>query len=128
MKNSFRGETAYVTIPTGYAAKTLEIPNAALSFKPDLPREDLQPIYKQYNISRDASTTHLASWQVVWKLGSDSKEPTPIAVQCGITDYNYTQVLRGDIHEGDTLVTAQQGATSAQTSGVRPPGAFGGPR
>ena len=33
------GETAYVTIPTGQAQSTLEIPNAALSFKPDLPRD-----------------------------------------------------------------------------------------
>ena len=122
------GETAYVTIPTGHAANTLEIPNAALSFKPDLPRQELQALDKQYNISREASTTHLGGWQVVWKVGPDNKELTPIAVQCGITDYNYTQVLQGDIHEGDSLVTAQQGGMSTSTMGVRPPGAFGGPR
>ena len=122
------GETAYVTIPTGHAENTVEIPNAALSFKPDLPRQDLQAVYKEYNISREASTTHLGGWQVVWKLSPDGKELTPIAVQCGITDYNYTQVLQGDVHEGDALVTTQQGGSAASATGVRPPGGFGGPR
>ena len=97
------GETAYVTIPTGHAANSLEIPNAALSFKPDVERQQLQALYKQYNISREASTTHLGGWQVVWKLSADDKQLTPIAVQCGITDYNYTQVLRGELAEGDVL-------------------------
>ena len=32
------GETAYVTIPTGHATNTLSIPNPALTFKPNLPR------------------------------------------------------------------------------------------
>ncbi len=122
------GETAYVTIPTGHAANTLEIPNAALSFKPDVERQQLQALYKQYNISREASTTHLGGWQVVWRLSADNKQLTPIAVQCGITDYNYTQVLQGDLHEADVLVTAQQGGAATTTTGVRPPGGFGGPR
>lgn len=123
------GETAYVTIPTGHAANTLEIPNAALSFKPDLPRQEMLDIYKQYNISREASTSHLGGWQVVWELGANGKDLKPIAVQCGITDYNNTQVLQdGGLHEGDLLVTAQQGGTAAAAGGVRPPGGFGGPR
>jgi HlyD family secretion protein len=123
------GETAYVTIPTGHAENTVEIPNAALSFKPDIPRNDLQNIYRQYNISREASTTHLGGWQVVWKLGPDGKQVQPIAVQCGITDYNYTQVLQGDVHENDALVTSQQGGSAgADGASVRPPGGFGGPR
>ena len=122
------GETAYVTIPTGHAANTVEIPNAALSFKPDVERPQLQALYKQYNISREASTTHLGGWQVVWKLGADDQQLTPIAVQCGITDYNYTQVLRGEVGEGDVLVTAQQGGAATTAAGARPPGGFGGPR
>ena len=123
------GETAYVTIPTGHAAKTLEIPNAALSFKPDLPRQEMLDIYRQYNISREASTSHLGGWQVVWQLGANGKDLKPIAVQCGITDYNYTQVLQdGGLRDGDLLVTSQQGGSSAPAGGVRPPGGFGGPR
>ncbi|MGH9689768.1 MAG: efflux RND transporter periplasmic adaptor subunit [Candidatus Acidiferrales bacterium] len=118
------GETAYVTIPTGHATDTLEIPNAALSFRPNVSGQALQAIYKQYNISREASTTHLGGWQVVWKLGANKKEIVPFAVRCGITDYNNTQLLQGDLHEGDPLITAQQGGAA----GSRSLGGLGRPR
>jgi HlyD family secretion protein len=120
------GETAYVTIPTGHVANVVEVPNAALTYTPDLARPKLTELYKQYNISREASTTHLGGWQVVWKLGPD-KKPIPLAVRVGITDFNNTQMLEGDLHEGDTLITGQQsdgGSSSAQ----RPPSFTGGPR
>jgi HlyD family secretion protein len=117
------GETAYVTIPTGHASNALLIPNPALTFKPDLQRPELQALYKQYNISREASTTHLGGWQVVWKLGTDTKL-IPVAVQCGVTDYSNTQLVQGDLRDGDILVIAQQ--TQGATTGARPPG-FGAP-
>jgi HlyD family secretion protein len=119
------GETAYVIIPTGHAANTVEIPNAALTFKASMPQKDLQQIYKQYNISHEASATHLGGWQVVWKLGPNNN-PIPFAVQVGITDYNNTQLLQGDLKDGDLLVTTEQVAkTTGTTGGQRPPG-FGG--
>jgi HlyD family secretion protein len=118
------GETAYVTIPTGHVSDAVSIPNPALTFKPNIPRPQLQELYREHNISHDASTTHLGGWQVVWKLGS-KKELIPVAVQCGITDYSNTQLVQGDIHEGDVLVIAQQ-AQPGVTGGQRPPG-FGGP-
>ncbi len=116
------GETAYVTIPTGHASDAIEIPNPALTFKPNIPKPQLQELYRQYDISREASTTHLGGWQVVWKLGPN-KVLAPVAVQCGITDYSNTQLLQGDVHEGDVLVIAQQ--TQPGMTGQRPPG-FGG--
>jgi HlyD family secretion protein len=119
------GETAYVTIPTGHVADTIQIPNPALTFKPAALRTQLPQIYKQYNISREASTTHLGGWQVVWKLAPDKKDLIPVAVQCGITDYNNTQLISGDLHEGDVLVIAATQATGS-TGGQRPPG-FNGP-
>ena len=101
------------------------IPNPALTFKPSLAQKDLQQLYKQYNISRDASATHLGGWQVVWKFGPDKKTLVPVAVRCGITDYNNTQLAQGELQEGDVLITAQQSQTAARSGG--PPG-FGGPR
>jgi HlyD family secretion protein len=122
------GETAYVTIPTGHAQAALLIPNPALTFKPTMAPKDLQALYKQYNISREASTTHLGGWQVVWKLGPD-KNLVPLAIQIGITDYNNTQLVQGDLQEGDLLVTTEQiNKTNGGTSGgQRPPGFGGGP-
>lgn len=119
------GETAYVTIPTGFAKDTVEIPNAALTFTPDLPRTDIADLYKQYNISHDATTTHLGGWQVVWKVGSD-KKPVPVAVQCGITDFSNTQLLQGDLHEGDTVITSE--LTNNSSTGQQRSPSFGGPK
>jgi len=121
------GETAYVTIPTGHAQNAVLIPNPALTFKPPLATKDVQALYKQYNISREASTSHLGGWQVVWKLGPDNKQLIPVAIQAGITDYNNTQLLQGDIHQGDVLVVAEQ--SKGASGNVRPPGfGGGGPR
>jgi HlyD family secretion protein len=120
------GETAYVTIPTGHVSGAVLIPNAALTFKPDIPRPSLQALYAQHNIPREASTTHLGGWQVVWKPGPDTQELIPVAVRCGITDYTNTQLLDGELHGGDAVVTASEGGSSVAT-GTRPLG-FGGPR
>lgn len=117
------GETAYVTIPTGHAKDATLIPNPTLTFKPSMAQKDLQQLYKQYNISREASTSHLGGWQVVWKFGPDKKSLIPLAVQCGITDYSNTQLLQGDLREGDVLITAQQTTGAARTTTA--PG-FGG--
>jgi HlyD family secretion protein len=120
------GETAYVTIPTGYAANALEIPNAALTFKPTLSRDQQTALFKQYNISREASTTHLGGWQTVWKLNEADNSLIPVAVQTGITDNSYTQLLQGDANEGDGFVTSNQRAVQAAGPGFGGRG-FGGP-
>jgi HlyD family secretion protein len=119
------GETAYVTIPTGHVEGTLEIPNGALTFSPALTHEQIQNFYQNYNISHEAAVTHLGGWQVVWKLGPKN-ESIPVAVQCGITDFTNTQLIQGDLREGDVLITGQQTAAGAARTGG--PGGPGGPR
>ncbi len=116
------GETAYVTIPTGHATNAILVPNASLTFTPPLTRPQLQALYKQYNIRPEAYTTHLGGWQVVWRPGPD-KKPVPLAIQVGITDYASMQVLDGNLHEGDLLIT---GEMQAKSSSSGPPGI--GPR
>ncbi|HVO80129.1 MAG TPA: efflux RND transporter periplasmic adaptor subunit [Terriglobales bacterium] len=61
---------------------------------------------------------------VVWKLRPD-KTLEPVRIRTGITDHTITevaQILKGELKEGDELVT---GAMTA-TSGTRPPGMGGG--
>ena len=111
------GETAYVTIPTGHAANALALPNAALTFRPTLSRDQQQALYKKYNISRQASTTHLGGWQTVWKVDPADNSLIPVAVQTGIADNSYTQVLQGELKEGDDFVTAAQTAVQAAQPG-----------
>jgi HlyD family secretion protein len=108
------GETAYVTIPTGHVTNALRLPNAALTFTPDLPTQTLRELYHQYNISRDATTTHLGGWQVVWKLGSN-EQPIPAAVRLRITDFTFTEVREGDLREGDAVITFQQNGAQTKT-------------
>jgi HlyD family secretion protein len=118
------GETAYVNIPTGHAENTVEIPNPALTFKPNLPPQALQALYKRYRISNDAATTHIGGWQTVWTLNAQN-QLVPVAVKCGITDYNNTQMIQGNVKPGDVLITSEQ--SSGGNRGNRPP-FFGGPR
>lgn len=110
------GETAYVTIPTGSARNVLMIPNAALRFKPQLQPKELQQLYSRYHIPSAATRPHLGGMQVVWKRGP-GKQLIPVAVEVGITDYTNTQMLKGDLSQGDLLVTGEvtgQGATFTQ--------------
>ena len=125
-------ETAYVTIPTGHADNAIRIPNAALTYTPSLPNAQIQQLYKQYNIPAAATSTHAGGVQVVWKLGP-SKNPIPVAVTAGITDYLNTQCIQCSLQDGDLLITAEQSTTKGAASGVpgiggaqRPGGGAGG--
>jgi HlyD family secretion protein len=113
------GETAYVTIPTGHASDCVKIPNTGLRYRPDLAHADLEALFDKYNVPARARGTHLGGWQVVWKLAAGN-DIVPVPVKVGITDYNFTQLLEGDLKEGDVLVTGQQ--TSQQSEQQSPLG------
>jgi HlyD family secretion protein len=113
------GETAYVIIPTGHAENALQIPNAALTWTPDLPPADLKRLYQKAGVPEAAHTTHAGGWQVVWKLGpGDALEP--VAVKAGISDYATTQSIEGKIQEGDRLITGAITAGSSPAAKTTP--------
>jgi hypothetical protein len=65
---------------------------------------------------------------IVWKLGAD-KQLEPVQIKTGITDHTVTevtQVLKGELKEGEQLVTGSASKSSAQNGAGRPPG-MGGP-
>jgi HlyD family secretion protein len=101
------GETAYVTIPTGHARNVVEVPNSALIFTPSLAPNQLQALYRENHVRREAFTNHLGGWQVVWTTGSETGKVIPVAIKAGISDFNHTQVLEGTLKEGDTVITGQ---------------------
>jgi HlyD family secretion protein len=123
------GETAYVTIPTGHAENVLEIPNAALTYTPDVPAADLEPLYRRFAIPEAARTSHAGGQQVVWKLVKGDKLE-PVAVRAGISDYANTQLVEGKLQEGDLLVTGAlaAGAAKAGSKSPKPPGQAGAGR
>jgi HlyD family secretion protein len=123
------GETAYVTIPTGHASNTIKIPNAALRFTPEMPRSKLQALLAQQHIPASALASHLGGAQVVWKLDA-ARKLAPVAVKVGVTDYSFTELVGGQIKEGDALVTGEESSPGGGQGGGQTQGAprFGGPR
>jgi HlyD family secretion protein len=64
----------------------------------------------------------------VWVLGADGK-PQPRRIKIGLTDGSYTEVVEGDLKEGDLVITGQTLAASKQnTNQTTPPGFGGAPR
>src|SRR5436190_11972695 len=104
------GMTANVTITTAKRDQVLRIPARALRFRPEgeatagAPREE----------------------SAVYLLGPDGALRR-VEVQTGVRDNQHVEVLGGDLHEGDHVVTGLRRETSEATPAARPPG-FGGPR
>ena len=116
----FPGMTAYLTIPVADATDVLRVPNGALRFKPQMDAAEMQALYDRYGITDMGVSRHAADTAVVWKLRSGELEPVQIAL--GITDHAYTallQVIKGELKEGDEVVTGM----SAARSGPEAPGA-----
>lgn len=59
---------------------------------------------------------------VLWKLNPD-KTLRPVAVKVGITDLNVTEIVEGDVKEGDQVII---GSSQARPTGVNPLGQQGG--
>jgi HlyD family secretion protein len=145
----FPGMTAYVSIPVASANDVIKIPNAALRYKPDLPAERVQELYRRYGIgvpqSAQASRGSEARPEppggstrpravpsssgnggsdiaIMWKLLPD-KSLQPVQIHIGLTDHTYTALTSGDIMPGDGLVT---GETTVKTGSSGP--GLAGPR
>ena len=71
-------------------------------------------------------------WQTIWVLSAD-KKIEPRLVRTGLTNGRVTEIVAGDLQEGDTVIIGQNetGASRPQTGapfgpGQRPPGMPGG--
>jgi HlyD family secretion protein len=119
----FPGMTAYVSIPVATATKVVKVPNAALRFKPDLPPNELQSLYRKFGIpeegegappgsdakapgagrgpkTEDGSRTPTKPAtgpknedRIIWKFVS-RKTLEPVRIRTGITDHTNTELLQ----------------------------------
>jgi HlyD family secretion protein len=123
----FPGMTAYVTIPVATATDALEVPDAALRYKPDISSTEIQAAFQKIGVtggrqkgSQQASGT--SSVATLWKL-DQSNALEPVVVKTGITDHTNTevaQVLKGSLQQGDQLVTGRLGGSTLKNSSSSP--------
>jgi HlyD family secretion protein len=104
------GMTANVTVVVAEKKNVLAVPAAALRFRP-----------------ATAPAPRTARGPVVWKV--DGENLTPVTVQTGISDGVRTELVSGELHEGDTVAvaTAANGSKQAPAQ-ARSPFAMGGGR
>ncbi len=98
------GMTANVAIVTAHKEEVLRVPNAALRFKlPGTPTERKK--------------------SVVWVLDATGP-PRQVPIRTGVSDSMLTEVVEGDVREGDSVIVALE--TSPGTEGKELPPGFGG--
>lgn len=92
--------TISADIQVRYAKDVLVVPNAALLFSPSQIGNIVIPQIKDGE-------------SVVWSLDQQGK-PYPRVVQVGITDGFRTQIIGGDLKEGDKVITGEPARDSAK--------------
>src|SRR5512146_1412240 len=119
----FPGMTAYVTIPVATATDALEVPDAALRYRPDMSSADIQAAFQKIGATGGAhrngsqQSNGSSSVATLWKLGQNNALE-PVVVKTGITDHTNTevaQVMKGSLQPGDQLVTGKIGGSSEGT-------------
>jgi HlyD family secretion protein len=118
------GMTANVTFVHAERTNVLTVPNAALRFRPPA------------DLARSASPSASASgggWRgrrnpeegpsnrrTIWLL--EGTDPHPSRVETGISDGTRTEVVSGNLHEGDEVITDVIQEGGAKPGGGAPPG------
>jgi HlyD family secretion protein len=136
------GMTANLTITIDERNNVLKVPNSALRFTPqDGSRQRTraqgqggqgQRRQRQEGDNNFASaTTPVLEGQtrIVWILGQNG-QPERRRIKVGLSDGAATEVVEGELKEGDMVITGQQisGSGSAQSNQSRPPGFGNAPR
>lgn len=110
------GMTANVNIITSRAKDVLRLPNAALRFNPPLPGGTAVRRPEAAGAEGAGGAPRGPRGPAVWIL--DKGQPRRVPVKVGISDGNDTQLLEGDLKEGDLVIT--EALTKAKTSATGP--------
>lgn len=107
------GMTTYVTIDVGQKDHILTIPNAALRFAP----KDSDMLLKTYSLQNKlpdwanagSPEAEKKAWYRITKVWVyKNNKFAPIPIQTGIRNNNVTELVQGDLKEGDEVVTGYQ--------------------
>lgn len=129
------GMTADLTITIDERRDVLKVPNAALRYTPQLTEEQraARRAQAQQNgerrrqagegqdgagraeVAQPTAPVLAGQTRRVWVLGPDG-QPQPRRIKVGLTDGTATEVVEGELREGDVVVTGQN-VTAQQSSG-----------
>lgn len=141
------GMTANLTITIDERNDVLKVPNSALRFTPQDAgtrqrsgaqgqggqgqgqRRQRQQGGGDNNFATASSPVLEGQTRVVWILGQNGS-PERRRIKVGLSDGAATEVVEGELKEGDMVITGQQisGSSSAQSNQSRPPGFGNAPR
>ena len=142
------GMTANLTITIDERNNVLKVPNSALRFTPqDRQGQGGQGQRRQRaqgenagganagnsperaNFAPASAPVLAGQTRIVWVMGQDNK-PERRRIKVGLTDGAATEVVEGDLNEGDMVITGQtiSGSNPAQSNQSRPPGFGNTPR
>ena len=126
--------TANVTIDVASVQNVLRVPNAALRFRP--PNEGggdpMQRAARPGQAGPGGAASKLPAGrrragasrgQTVYTLDAE-KNPSPVEIRTGISDGRFTQVVSGNLKEGDAVIV---GVATSKVEGPPPMGGQGGP-
>lgn len=122
------GMTTNLTFYIAERVKVIKIPNAALRFSPQgmsarQIREALPETDRRSEIASSTGPVLEGQLRIVWVPGAD-KKPQPRVIRIGITDGSTTEVVGGNLKNGETVIVGQNvtGTTQTQNSSQRAPG------
>ncbi len=112
------GMTANVTVLVKEYKDILKVPNSALRFRPSAERA-------KGAASGEPGRGKPAAGQRVYRLGKDGR-PQLVPVKTGVSNGAFTEILEGDLKEGDLLIIQEiaKGSTRASSAGMDPPRGF----
>jgi len=93
------GMTATATITTGTREQALRVPNAALRFTPPSQTSG----GGMFGHPGGSAAQQRGISNLVWVLRDG--EPKPVPLRLGSSDGRFTEVLDGEVHEGDSVIT-----------------------
>lgn len=119
------GMTANVSIIVAQREHALKVPNAALRFSPRSERTETippQPVSTAQSRSPESRVG-----KQVWRIGP-SGEPEPLAVQIGISDGTWTEVVSDELKDGDEVIIGIETLRGPRKPDNLPPGFGSGQR
>ncbi len=102
--------TANVKFITAHKKDALQLPNTAFRYRPDPERVD--PAYR----ALAAAGPGRGNTRTVWKR--QGEKIVPIEVKTGLNSGSMTEILSGDLREGDEVVTGELTAAQSAAQGA----------